>query len=59
MHECLIYDTSYSDYPTEEFIFDQEFSTENINIANHATVLYNINAKNIRIKYKKMAKIKL
>ena len=47
MHECLIYDTSYSDYPTEEFIFDQEFSTENINIANHATVLYNINAKNI------------
>ena len=47
MHECLIYDTSYSDYPTEEFIFDQEFSTENVNIANHATVLYNINAKNI------------
>ena len=47
MHECLIYDTKYSDYPTEEFIFDQEFSTENINIANHATVLYNINAKNI------------
>ena len=47
MHECLIYDTSYSDYPTEEFIFDQEFSTENANIANHATVLYNINAKNI------------
>ena len=47
MHECLIYDTSYSNYPTEEFIFDQEFSTENVNIANHATVLYNINAKNI------------
>lgn len=47
MHECLIYDTRYSDYPTEEFIFDQEFSTENVNIANHATVLYNINAKNI------------
>ena len=47
MHECLIYDTNYSDYPTEEFIFDQEFSTKNINIANHATVLYNINAKNI------------
>lgn len=47
MHECLIYDKSYSDYPTEEFIFDQEFSTENVNIANHATVLYNINAKNI------------
>lgn len=47
MHECLIYDTNYSDYPTEEFIFDQEFNTENINIANHATVLYNINAKNI------------
>ena len=49
MHECLIYDTSYSDYPTEEFIFDQEFSTENVNIANHATVLYNINAKNINL----------
>ena len=47
MHECLIYNTNYSEYPTEEFIFDQEFSTENINIANHATVLYNINAKNI------------
>lgn len=47
MHECLIYDQNYSEYPTEEFIFDQEFSTENINIANHATVLYNINAKNI------------
>ena len=47
MHECLIYDTNYSDYPTEEFVFDQEFSTKNINIANHATVLYNINAKNI------------
>ena len=47
MHECLIYDKKYSEYPTEEFIFDQEFSTENVNIANHATVLYNINAKNI------------
>lgn len=47
MHECLIYDENYSKYPTEEFIFDQEFNTENINIANHATVLYNINAKNI------------
>ena len=46
MHECLIHETDNS-YPTEEFIFDQEFSTENINIANHATVLYNINAKNI------------
>ena len=47
MHECLIYDQNPLHYPTEEFIFDQEFSTENINIANHATVLYNINAKNI------------
>lgn len=47
MHECLIYDTNYSAYPTEEFIFDQDFSTENINIANHVTVLYNIDAKNI------------
>ena len=47
MHECLIYDKKYSEYPTEEFIFDQEFSIENVNIANHATVLYNINAKNI------------
>ena len=46
MHECLIHETDNS-YPTEEFIFDQEFSTENVNIANHATVLYNINAKNI------------
>lgn len=47
MHECLIYDQNPLHYPTEEFIFDQEFSTDNINIANHATVLYNINAKNI------------
>ena len=46
MHECLIHETDNS-YPTEEFVFDQEFSTENINIANHATVFYNINAKNI------------
>ena len=45
MHECYIREKNTNSF--EEFIFDNDFSTEITNIANHSTVLYNINAKNI------------
>lgn len=46
MHECRIANNTEL-YPTEEFIFDQSFDASEINIANHSTVLYTINANNI------------
>lgn len=45
MHECYVREQNTNSF--EEFIFDNDFSTEITNIANHSTVLYNINAKNI------------
>ena len=45
MHECRIKTTN--EYATEEFIVDNDFNIQNINIANHATVLYTINTRNI------------
>lgn len=44
MHECRI---GEENYPTEEFIFDHDFKTQEINIANHSTVLYTVNTNNI------------
>ena len=43
MHDIyLVQDNIY-----EDFIFDNDFETNEINIANHSAVLYNINTKNI------------
>ena len=53
MHDCYIpkeyKEENYKDWEyVEDFIFDQTFAVNNINVANHQTVEYIIDTVNIK-----------